>query len=262
MPVTEIVRVGTRGGPVWGRVDGGEVTLLPDGPCSGVEGDGRAIGPVDAVELLAPATPTKIVCVARNYRAHAAEHGVDVPERPLLFLKPPSAVIGPGRAIELPPESSQVEHEAELAVVIGRRCRRVGEDEAWKAVLGVTCANDVTARDIQRSEKLWTRGKGFDTFCPVGPSIVAGIEHETVDDLGIRCSVNGENRQHGRTDQMVFSPSFLISYISQVMTLEPGDLVLTGTPSGVSPLRPGDEVTVEIEGIGSLTNHVVADVGD
>ena len=168
-------------------------------------------------------------------------------------------MIGPGVAIELPGESGQVEHEGELAVVIGRRCRRISEEEAWTAVLGVSCADDVTARDIQRAEKLWTRGKGFDTFCPVGPWIVAGIDREAVADLEIRCSVNGELRQQGRTSQMVFNPAYLVSYISQVMTLEPGDTILTGTPAGGGPLTQDDEVTVEIEDVGTLSNPVVTE---
>ncbi len=211
-------------------------------------------------DLLAPATPSKVICVARNYVAHAAEHKAEVPTKPLLFFKPPSAVVGPGAVIELPPESGRVEHEGELAIVIGRRCRRIAESNAWDVVLGVSCADDVTARDIQRAEKLWTRGKGFDTFCPVGPWIVTGLVPEAVGDLEIRCSVNGDLRQQGRTGEMVFSPSQLISYISQVMTLEPGDLILTGTPAGVSPLAPGDTVNVEIEEIGTLSNPVRAEV--
>ncbi len=205
-----------------------------------------------------PVTPSKIVCVGRNYIAHAAEHGADVPAEPLLFLKPPSAVVGFGEEIVLPVLSHQVEHEAELALVIGRRCRGVSPDHAWQHVLGVTCANDVTARDLQRSDAQWTRGKGFDTFCPLGPWIVTGLSEDEVGDLGVRCTVNGELRQQARTSQMVFSPAVLIAYITAVMTLEPGDLILTGTPAGVSPLHPGDEVTVEIERVGTLTNPVIA----
>jgi 2-keto-4-pentenoate hydratase/2-oxohepta-3-ene-1,7-dioic acid hydratase in catechol pathway len=206
----------------------------------------------------APTLPSKLVCVGRNYTEHAAEHGADVPSEPLLFLKPPSAVVGPGVAVVLPTLSKQVEHESELALVIGRRGREIREDRAWDHVLGVTCANDVTARDLQRSDNQWTRGKGFDTFCPLGPWIVTGLGEAEVRDLELGCRVNGELRQHARTSQMVFSPVFLIAYISRVMTLEPGDVILTGTPAGVSPLRPGDEVTVEIEKVGTLTNPVVA----
>jgi 2-keto-4-pentenoate hydratase/2-oxohepta-3-ene-1,7-dioic acid hydratase in catechol pathway len=249
-----IGRIETAEGFEWVTADAGEIRLLPGGPFSdrltpGARVDGR---------LAAPAAPTKIVCVGRNYVAHAAEHDADVPTEPLLFLKPPSAIIGPGAEIVLPALSHQVEHEAELALVIGRRCRGVTADRAWLHVLGVTCANDVTARDLQRSDAQWTRGKGFDTFCPLGPWIVTGLSEEEVGDLGVRCTVNGEVRQQARTSQMVFSPAVLIAYITAVMTLEPGDLVLTGTPAGVSRLNPGDEVTVEIERLGTLTNPVVS----
>ena len=162
--------------------------------------------------LLAPATPSKIVCVGRNYAAHAAEHGADVPTEPLLFLKPPSAIIAPGAGIVLPELSSRVEHECELALVIGRRCRAVSEENAWEQVLGITCGNDVTARDLQRSDSQWTRGKGFDTFCPLGPWIVTGLNEEEIGHLEVSCTVNGELRQRANTDQMVFSPAFLIAY--------------------------------------------------
>jgi 2-keto-4-pentenoate hydratase/2-oxohepta-3-ene-1,7-dioic acid hydratase in catechol pathway len=244
------------GVPVWGVVEGEDVVHLPDGPFGGESGRAEVLGALEDLELPTPVSPSKIVCVARNFVAHAAEHQVDVPTAPLLFFKPPSAIIGPGEAIELPPESDRVEHEGELALVIGRRCRRVAVDDAWDAVLGVTCANDVTARDLQRAEKLWTRGKGFDTFCPVGPWIVCGVGPDEVADLEITCSVNGEIRQRGRTSEMVFNPAELVSYASQVMTLEPGDLILTGTPAGVSPLEPGDRVDVEIGEVGVLSNPV------
>jgi 2-keto-4-pentenoate hydratase/2-oxohepta-3-ene-1,7-dioic acid hydratase in catechol pathway len=196
------------------------------------------------------------VCVGRNYVAHAAEHGADVPTEPLLFLKPPSAVLAPGGTIVLPELSNQVEHESELALVVGSPAFRVSEADGWRFVLGVTCGNDVTARDLQRSDNQWTRGKGFDTFCPLGPWLETGLEEEEVGDLGLSCRVNGVLRQEARTDQMIFSPALLISYISQVMTLEPGDVVMTGTPAGVGPLEPGDTVEVEIEGVGTLTNTV------
>ena len=257
--VSRVVRVEVDAKPVWGLVEGGELVHLPDGPYGDSPARGATMGDPGDFDLLAPASPSKVICVARNYVAHAAEHEAEVPAQPLLFFKPPSAVVGPGAFIELPAESGQVEHEGELAIVIGRRCRRIAESEAWSAVLGVSCGDDVTARDIQRSEKLWTRGKGFDTFCPVGPWIVTGLALEDAADLEVRCSVNGEVRQRGRTSEMVFSPSHLISYISQVMTLEPGDLILTGTPAGVSPLEPGDQVTVEVEGVGTLSNPVKAE---
>jgi 2-keto-4-pentenoate hydratase/2-oxohepta-3-ene-1,7-dioic acid hydratase in catechol pathway len=252
----KVVRVATPDGPAWGLITGTEVLHLPDGPFKSLQG-GEVLGPVNDLDLLAPAQPSKIVCVGRNYAAHAAEHGANVPTEPLLFLKPPSSVSAPGAGIVLPGLSSHVEHEGELALVIGKRCRNVPEQDAWSHVLGITCGNDVTARDLQRADSQWTRGKGFDTFCPIGPWIVIGLGEEEVARLDLSCTVNQEVRQHANTEMMVFSPSVLIAYIAQVMTLEPGDVIMTGTPSGVGPLHPGDEVTVEIEGVGKLTNPVV-----
>jgi 2-keto-4-pentenoate hydratase/2-oxohepta-3-ene-1,7-dioic acid hydratase in catechol pathway len=217
------------------------------------------------VRLLSPILPSKIVCVGRNYADHAAELGNDVPAEPLLFLKPSTAVIGPHDAIRLPPQSKQVEHEAELAVVIGPPgARRAGRAEAAAAIFGYTCANDVTARDLQRSDGQWTRAKGFDSFCPLGPWIVTGLDTA---DLEVRTEVTpagappgseAEVRQLGRTRDMVFNPVTLVSYASHVMTLLPGDVLLTGTPAGVAPLLDGDLVTVRVEGIGELTNRVLA----
>jgi 2-keto-4-pentenoate hydratase/2-oxohepta-3-ene-1,7-dioic acid hydratase in catechol pathway len=214
------------------------------------------LGALAELELLAPVAPTKLVCVGRNYVEHAAEHGADVPAEPLLFLKPPSSVVGPGEVVVVPPQSQRVEHEAELAVVMARRCRNVAASEAWAYVLGITCANDVTARDLQRRDGQWTRGKGFDTFCPLGPHVVVGLAEAEVRDLAVSCRVNGALRQCGRTGQMVFPPAALVEYISAVMTLEPGDVILTGTPAGVGPLVPGDTVEVEVERIGVLRNPV------
>lgn len=255
----KIGRVSTAAGPVWVVEEDGQLLELPDGPFGGRQRPGADLGTVESSRLLAPTEPSKIVCVGRNYVEHAAEHGTAVPAEPLLFLKPPSSVIGPGEAIVLPPLSHQVEHECELAVVIGRRGRGIPEDRAFEHVLGVSCANDVTARDLQRADSQWTRGKGFDTFCPLGPWIVTGLSESEVSDLELACRVNGEVRQRARTSQMVFTPSRLIAYISKVMTLEPGDVILTGTPAGVSPLHPGDEVTVEIEKVGALSNPVQAE---
>ncbi|SCG37643.1 fumarylacetoacetate hydrolase family protein [Micromonospora zamorensis] len=212
------------------------------------------------VRLLSPILPSKVVCVGRNYADHAAELGNDVPKEPLLFLKPSTSVIGPRDAIRLPIFSKQVEHEAELAVVIGAPgARRADRAAAERAIFGYTCANDITARDLQRSDGQWTRAKGFDSFCPIGPWITTGLD---VSDVEIRCEVGRnpeemEVRQLGRTKDMVFDVAGLVSYISHVMTLLPGDVVLTGTPAGVSPLVEGDTVTVRIEGIGELTNPVV-----
>jgi 2-keto-4-pentenoate hydratase/2-oxohepta-3-ene-1,7-dioic acid hydratase in catechol pathway len=208
----------------------------------------------DEVKLVAPANPSKIVCVGRNYAEHAAELGNKVPKAPLLFLKAPSSIIGPEEPIFIPPQSNQVEHEGELAVIIGRRAKDIGEDEdPLKYALGYTCLNDVTARDIQRADVQFTRGKSFDTFCPIGPVIETELN---VLDVRVTCSVNGEVKQDGRTSQMVFPVPFLIRYISQQMTLMPGDVIATGTPSGVSKLSAGEVCEVTIEGIGTLQNPV------
>jgi 2-keto-4-pentenoate hydratase/2-oxohepta-3-ene-1,7-dioic acid hydratase in catechol pathway len=216
---------------------------------------GPVVAGLEDVTLLAPCLPSKIIAVGRNYAAHAAEHGAEVPAEPLIFLKPASAVIGPQQAIVYPERLSQhVDHEAELAVVIGRRARRVRRVEALAYVLGYTCANDVTARDLQQRDGQWARSKGFDTFCPLGPWIVTDLD---ITDVAVRCRVNTELRQDGRTRDMVFGVDELIAYASAVMTLEPGDLILTGTPAGVGPMLPGDRVAVEIEGIGILENEVV-----
>jgi 2-keto-4-pentenoate hydratase/2-oxohepta-3-ene-1,7-dioic acid hydratase in catechol pathway len=212
--------------------------------------------PLDKVRLLPPVLPSKIVCVGRNYAAHAREHGADVPEIPLLFLKPPSSLLGHGGTILLPPQSQQVEHEAELAIVIGKRGRWIHPQEALQYVFGYTIANDVTARDLQRSDGQWTRAKGFDTFCVVGPWVETQFEHT---DAMITCHVNSELRQMASTRDMVFGVTQLIAFASTIMTLEPGDLLLTGTPSGVSPLQPGDTVEVKIDGLGALRNPVAAD---
>lgn len=210
--------------------------------------------PLETVRLLPPVQPSKIVCVGRNYKAHADELGNSMPERPLLFLKPPSAVIGHGDEIVLPLDSQKVEHEGELAVVIGRTARALAdEDDPMAYVLGFTCLNDVTARDLQRADVQFTRAKSFDTFCPVGPYIVTGLDPS---DLKVETRVNGQLRQSGRTSEMAFPAPYLIRYISRVMTLEPGDIIATGTPSGVGPLRSGDSVEVSVEGIGVLRNSV------
>ena len=205
--------------------------------------------------LLAPVEPSKIVCVGRNYAAHAKELGNQVPEEPLIFLKPPSALLAPYETIVLPRASQRVEHEAEIGLVIGRRLCRASAADAVAAIFGVTCVNDVTARDLQRKEVQFTRAKGFDTFCPVGP----WIETEAaLDALIVRGRVNGTQRQHGSVDQMMFGFGTLLAFISSVMTLEPGDLVSTGTPEGVGPLLPNDVVEIEIEGVGMLRNGVQA----
>jgi len=214
---------------------------------------GEPVALADA-KLLAPIAPSKIVCVGRNYREHAAELGNKMPDEPLLFLKAPSAIIANDEAIVLPPQSQQVEHEGELGVIIGRTARNLSDgDDPLSYVLGYTCVNDVTARDLQRKDVQFTRGKSFDTFCPVGPFIVAGLDPLN---LAVTTRVNGAVKQHGRTADMAFSVPFLIRYIADIMTLYPGDLIATGTPAGVSPMKDGDTVEVEVEGIGVLRNAV------
>jgi 2-keto-4-pentenoate hydratase/2-oxohepta-3-ene-1,7-dioic acid hydratase in catechol pathway len=215
----------------------------------------QATLPLRQVRLLAPVVPSKIVCVGRNYAAHAAEHGAEVPALPILFMKPPSSIIAPGEPIQLPPQSQEVEHEAELAVVIGQRGRWVSAQRASEYVLGYTVALDVTARDLQRGDGQWTRAKGFDTFCPLGPWIETELDPA---DAMVTCTVNGQLRQMASTRDMVFSVPELVAFISSVMTLEPGDLILTGTPAGVGPLVAGDQVTAEVEGIGQITHPVQA----
>ncbi len=243
------------GQPRYGWVDGQQIGPV-EGTPFGEYRRGEATLPLESVHLLPPVQPSKIICVGRNYVAHAAEHQAEVPQVPLIFLKPPSAVIGPGETILLPPQSQQVEHEAELAVVIGRRGRWIPPEEAGDYILGYTAANDVTARDLQRRDGQWTRGKGFDTFCPLGPWI--DTDFDPADAL-ITCRVNGDLRQMGSTRDMVFGVPQLIAFISSVMTLEPGDVILTGTPAGVGPLRAGDTVEVNIEHLGVLTNRVQAE---
>jgi 2-keto-4-pentenoate hydratase/2-oxohepta-3-ene-1,7-dioic acid hydratase in catechol pathway len=197
--------------------------------------------------------PGKIVCIGRNYADHAREHQAAIPEVPLIFLKPPSAVIGPGAPILLPPQSQQVEHEGELVIVIRKKTRWISPENALDYVLGFTAGNDVTARDLQNRDGQWTRGKGFDTFCPIGPWIET--EFDPADSV-ITCSVNGEMRQMASTRDMVFNVRQIIAFISSVMTLEAGDMIMTGTPAGVGPLKHGDVVEVVIEGIGALQNPV------
>lgn len=217
---------------------------------------GAAPLPLGEVKLLAPVTPSKIVCVGRNYAEHAAELGNDVPPEPLLFLKPPSSLLAPGEAVVHPSISRQVDHEAEIAIVIGERCRFVDEASAPGSIFGYTVANDVTARDLQKSDGQWSRAKGFDTFCPVGPWIDTSYDPTN---RAIRCTVNGAVRQSSTTAAMIFSFAGIIAHISQAMTLEPGDLILTGTPAGIGPVRPGDVMVVEIEGLGNIQNPVIGE---
>ncbi len=209
----------------------------------------------DEAKLLAPVIPTKIVAVGKNYATHAAETGSEIPESPILFLKPPTSVIGPLQAIRLPDESKEVHHEAELAVVIGQVTKNVEIEDVGPKILGYTAANDVTARDLQREDGQWTRAKGFDTFCPLGPAIDTDLDPQ--EDLAIVARVNGETRQSATTSELIFGVGELVSFVSKVMTLLPGDVILTGTPEGVGPIEHGDRVEVEVEGIGVLVNPVI-----
>ena len=210
--------------------------------------------PLDDVRLLAPVLPSKVVAVGRNYAEHAAEMGGEVPDQPLVFLKPSTAVIGPEDDIPRPSWVGRVDHEGELGVVIGRLARDVRAEEAGGFILGYTCGNDVTARELQAGDGQWTRAKGFDGFCPLGPWVETEVD---AGDLAVECRVNGDTRQAARTSQLAFGPGELLEYVTRVMTLLPGDVILTGTPAGVGPLEVGDKVEVEVEGIGVLSNEVV-----
>ena len=241
--------------PAFGWVQDNQVGALEGSPLTEFRRLPATL-PLESVRLLPPILPSKIICVGRNYVEHAREHGNEVPDVPLIFLKPPTSLIGPGAAILLPPQSERVEHEGELVIVIGRGGRHIEPADAADYVLGYTIGNDVTARDLQRRDNQWTRAKGFDTFCPLGPWI--DTEFDPTDAL-LTCHVNGEMRQMGSTHDMVFQPPQLIAFISSFMTLEPGDVIMTGTPAGVGPLLPGDTVEVKIVGLGSLSNPVAAE---
>lgn len=255
-------RFQTAHGPRYGRIEGDQIVELISiqGENVRVPARGEEFSPIafNSAKLLAPVEPSKIVCVGRNYREHASELGNEVPKEPLIFFKPPSSIIGPGAAIQIPPAdlTQRVDYEGELGVVIGKRCSNLREDEdAMSYVRGFTCVNDVTARDMQKRDSQWTRAKGFDTFCPVGPIVVTADEF----DLGaaeVETYLNGQRKQHGRTSDFIFSLTEIIRYISRAMTLEPGDLIPTGTPAGVAPMKPGDSVEVRISGLGRLTNPV------
>jgi len=211
---------------------------------------------VDMLDILPPVIPSKIICIGLNYIDHAKELQMDLPEEPLLFMKPNSAVIGDGDKIVYPPVSQRVDYEAELAVVIGEQCRNIHAENAEDFILGYTCFNDVTARDLQQKDGQWTRAKSFDTFAPIGPFIVEESDFDP-SDIGISCRVNGSTKQDSRTSNLIFDVPFLIEFISSIMTLEKGDVIATGTPSGVGSLAKGDRVEVEIEGVGILENEVL-----
>ncbi len=241
--------------PLYGLLEGDHVRDI-SGPPWQSWSQGSRTWPLASARLLAPVDPGKIVCVGRNYAAHAAELGNEVPKEPLLFLKPPSSIIGPGEPIVLTPQSQRVEHEGELALIIGRRCSHLKDSEdALSYLLGYSCLNDVTARDLQKSDVQFTRAKGFDTFCPVGPHIETQLDPS---DVLVETHVNGAPRQSGRTSLMAYPVAFLVRWISHVMTLLPGDLIATGTPAGVGALVAGDVVEVSVSGVGVLRNPVHA----
>jgi 2-keto-4-pentenoate hydratase/2-oxohepta-3-ene-1,7-dioic acid hydratase in catechol pathway len=245
---------------MYGRLEADIVRELSGSPWGGWV-EGHTIWDLKHVRFLAPCEPSKIVCIGRNYAAHAAELDNELPKEPLIFLKPPSAIVGPDEPILLPDASHRVEHEAELGVIIGKKCSHLSDDaDPLSYVLGYTCLNDVTARDLQKSDVQFTRAKGFDTFCPVGPHIETQLDPH---DVLVECRVNGESRQSDGTSHMAFPIAFLIRWISRVMTLIPGDLIATGTPAGVGPLVSGDSVEVSVAGVGVLRNpvhHAHADV--
>jgi 2-keto-4-pentenoate hydratase/2-oxohepta-3-ene-1,7-dioic acid hydratase in catechol pathway len=248
------VRVLAGGASRWAREREDGLHLL-DGPPWETPREDATVLAAEAAPLLAPVAPSKIVAIGRNYRAHAAERGKPVPREPLLFLKPPSSIVGPGADIRRPAWAGRVDHEAEVGVVIGTEAVDLpGPETALRHVFGVTCVNDVTARDLQEKDVQFTRAKGFDTFCPVGPRLVSGLDPGR---LGVLGRVNGEVRQSGTTADLIFDVAYLVWFVSRVMTLLPGDIISTGTPSGVGPLLPGDVVEVEVEGVGVLRNRVV-----
>jgi 2-keto-4-pentenoate hydratase/2-oxohepta-3-ene-1,7-dioic acid hydratase in catechol pathway len=246
-------RIAAGDGAAWAREEGDRLRLLTGDPFAGTT-DTAATVPRDSARLLAPAQPSKIVAIGLNYKDHAQERGKALPAEPLMFLKPPSAVIGPGETIRRPGWAGRVDHEAEMGIVIGKTARDLASPEAGAAhILGAVCVNDVTARDLQDKDVQFTRAKGFDTFCPIGPCIATGLD---LGRLGVVGRVNGAVRQQSRTDQLIFDASYLVWFVSRVMTLLPGDIISTGTPAGIGPLQAGDVVEIEVEGVGVLRNPV------
>ena len=253
----KIVRFEMQGRTGYGILEGEKISVLRGAPYDGLENATGEIMSLPEVTLLAPCEPTKIVALGLNYRDHAAEIGHPLPSEPLLFIKPSTAVIGPDGDIRYPAMSRQVDYEAELAIVIGRACRHVKAEDFRDYVLGYTCINDVTARDLQRKDGQFTRSKSFDTFAPLGPWIETAIPDP--DNLTVEAYLNGERRQHGKTSNMVFGVAAQVSFISRIMTLLPGDVIATGTPFGIGSMQPGDVVEIRVEGIGTLRNRLVSE---
>jgi 2-keto-4-pentenoate hydratase/2-oxohepta-3-ene-1,7-dioic acid hydratase in catechol pathway len=251
-------RFQTPQGPRYGRIENNEIVELISFDGTHALGESFSPIPLSSAALLAPVEPSKILCVGRNYRDHASELGNEVPMEPLIFLKPPSTIIGPGQPIEVPPAdlTQRVDYEGEIGVIVGKRIRKLRSGEDVTPYLrGYTCVNDVTARDLQKKDGQWTRAKGFDTFCPVGPIVVTADEFDLAN-VEVSTYLNGEQRQHGHARDFIFPLQAVIEYISQVMTIEPGDLISTGTPAGVGPMKSGDVVEVRINGAGALINPV------
>jgi 2-keto-4-pentenoate hydratase/2-oxohepta-3-ene-1,7-dioic acid hydratase in catechol pathway len=249
-----IYRVRQDGEPFYVVERGGEVRCASGDPFTSLSPGAPVRGGLAGVTLLAPVRPSKIVCVGLNYTDHAAEQGKALPPEPQLFIKPSTAVIGPGEPIRLPTGFGRVDHEAELGFVIGHRAHRVSAAHAWDYILGLICVNDVTARDLQKRESQYTRCKGFDTFAPIGPCIATGLDGAP---RGVEGWVNGQRRQASSTAHLIFPIEYLVEYITFVMTLEPGDIIATGTPAGIGPIVAGDTVTIKVEGVGELTNPVM-----
>jgi 2-keto-4-pentenoate hydratase/2-oxohepta-3-ene-1,7-dioic acid hydratase in catechol pathway len=248
-------RIDYKGSPRHAIEDGGTWRLL-EGDLFGTHRAGDEIAPAD--RLLAPVLPSKMVCIGLNYKDHAAEQNKPLPASPLMFIKPSTSAVGPEEAIVIPSGIGRVDHEAEVGVVIGRRARHVAEADARGYVLGLTCFNDVTARELQQKGAQYTHAKGFDTFAAIGPC-VAEVDYQAAGGIGVQGWVNGDKRQDSSTEQLVFSIDYLVAYITRVMTLLPGDIIATGTPSGIGPLRPGDRVTIKVAGVGELTNAVTGE---
>ncbi len=248
-----LVRARYRGEEAYGILEGEEIRVLQGLPYKGLAFTGQ-LWPRSAVRLLAPCRPSKIIALGLNYRDHARELHMPLPEEPLIFLKPPSSIIGPEETIVRPPQSKRVDYEAELAVVIGKKGKNIAAEEALDYVLGYTCFNDVTARDLQQKDGQWTRAKGFDTFAPVGPWIETDLDPNNV---RVEAYLNGKCRQSSSTQELVFSVPQIISFVSQIMTLMPGDVIATGTPPGIGPLASGDVIEIKIQGIGVLKNTVI-----
>jgi 2-keto-4-pentenoate hydratase/2-oxohepta-3-ene-1,7-dioic acid hydratase in catechol pathway len=252
--VRRLYRIEYKGQPRYAVEEAGAWRLME----GDIFGEFRAAEEIPSTgqRLLAPVLPSKVVCVGLNYKDHAAEQNKPLPPEPLIFIKPSTSVIGPGAAIVLPPGAGRVDHEAEVAIVIGRRTRRVREEDAHTHVLGITCINDVTARALQEKGAGYTRAKGFDTFAPLGPCIAQGLDYTRAEGLRVEGLVNGTVRQNSSTKELIFTIPKIIAFISAIMTLLPGDVIATGTPSGIGPLSDGDTVTIRVEGVGELTNTV------